>query len=148
MRISERLHALPLVMDSVVTRNTSLFTIMAIKLKSYSAPSSPFTFDLPPDPSSEPTFLPSPPTSWLSARDMKIFGARPLTSTSEIGLVRCQECGKPLLKSFIAEHSGDFLSFPLPLKPFSRRMFCIFRHMCRCSCWGEEASERKDRPRR
>lgn len=88
---------------------------MAIKLKSYSAPSSPFTFDLPSDPSSEPAFLPSPPTSWLSARDMKIFGARPLTSTSEIGLVRCQECGKPLLKSFIAEHSGDFLPFPLEL---------------------------------
>ena len=53
---------------------------------------------------------------------MKIFGARPLTSTSEIGLVRCQECGKPLLKSFIAEHSGDFLFFSLPLKLFSRRM--------------------------
>jgi SAGA-associated factor 73 len=35
---------------------------------------------------------------------MKLFGAQPLTS--DIGLVKCKECEKPVLKSFIAEHSG------------------------------------------
>jgi SAGA-associated factor 73 len=51
-------------------------------------------------------FLPSPPTSWLSAKDMKIFGAAPLVSSTEIGIVRCRECQKPVLKSAVAEHAG------------------------------------------
>ena len=50
--------------------------------------------------------LPSPPTSWLSAKDMKMFGAAPLVSSKEIGIVRCRECQKPLLKSAIVDHAG------------------------------------------
>lgn len=50
--------------------------------------------------------LPSPPTAWLSAKDMKMFGAAPLESSAEIGIVRCRECQKPILTSAIAEHAG------------------------------------------
>lgn len=53
----------------------------------------------------EPTSLPSPPTSWLSARDMKMFGAQPLKS--DIGIVKCLECNKPILKSAVAEHASE-----------------------------------------
>ncbi|KAJ7224431.1 SCA7, zinc-binding domain-containing protein [Mycena pura] len=59
----------------------------------------------PPSPPEDAASLPSPPTSWLSARDMKLFGAQPLTSTSDIGLVKCNECDKPILRSFMAEHA-------------------------------------------
>ncbi|KAH9479590.1 SAGA-associated factor 73 [Psilocybe cubensis] len=79
---------------------------MTLKLKPSSAPSTPFSWDIPsPSASSEAGVPLSPPTSWLPARDMKIFGARPLTSTSDIGLVKCGDCGKPILRSFILEHS-------------------------------------------
>jgi SAGA-associated factor 73 len=37
---------------------------------------------------------------------MKLFGSQPLTSTSDIGLVKCKDCDKPVLRSFMAEHSG------------------------------------------
>lgn len=53
--------------------------------------------------------LPSPPTSWLSAKDMKIFGAAPLISSTDIGIVRCKECQKPVLKSAFTEHAGTFV---------------------------------------
>ncbi|KAK7030636.1 SAGA-associated factor 73, partial [Favolaschia claudopus] len=56
-------------------------------------------------PPGDPASLPSPPTSWLSARDMKLFGSQPLTSTSDIGLVKCKDCDKPILRSFMAEHA-------------------------------------------
>nr|GAT42975.1 predicted protein [Mycena chlorophos] len=66
---------------------------------------SPFSWDnLPSSPSSDVPSLPSPPTAWLPARDMKLYGAHPLTSTSEIGLVKCKDCDKPILRSFMAEH--------------------------------------------
>ncbi|KAJ7355450.1 SCA7, zinc-binding domain-containing protein [Mycena albidolilacea] len=79
---------------------------MPLKLKP-SEPASPFSWDaLPPSsPPENPASLPSPPTSWLSARDMKLFGSQPLTSTSDIGLVKCKDCDKPILRSFIAEHA-------------------------------------------
>lgn len=54
---------------------------------------------------SESTSLPSPPTSWLSARDMKMFGAQPLKS--DIGVVKCLECDKPILRSAVAEHASE-----------------------------------------
>ncbi|TFY56667.1 hypothetical protein EVG20_g8840 [Dentipellis fragilis] len=84
---------------------------MTLKLKP--SPSPPvFSFD---DlPSSPPPFSPStsallsPPTSWLSARDMKIFGADPLRSASDIGIVQCKDCDKPILRSAAAEHAGGF----------------------------------------
>ncbi|KAF9556664.1 SCA7-domain-containing protein [Agrocybe pediades] len=76
---------------------------MTIKLKPSPAPTSPFTWDIP-SPSSSSEVPPSPPTTWLPARDMKVFGALPLTSTTEIGLVKCKDCGKPILRSFILEH--------------------------------------------
>ena len=68
---------------------------MTLKLKpSPSPPASPFTWDL--SPPSPPTHdlerPPSPPTSWLSARDMKTFGAEPLVQ--EVGIVKCKDCRK------------------------------------------------------
>ncbi|GLB41967.1 putative SCA7, zinc-binding domain [Lyophyllum shimeji] len=84
---------------------------MTLKLKpsspsSSSAPSSPFSWHVDPSPA-EFSSLPSPPTSWLSARDMKLFGAQPLTSASDIGVVKCKECHKPILRSFMAEHADN-----------------------------------------
>ena len=37
---------------------------------------------------------------------MKLFGVRPLTSISDTGLVKCEECGKPILRSFMVDHAG------------------------------------------
>ncbi|KAF8957442.1 SCA7, zinc-binding domain-containing protein [Flammula alnicola] len=84
---------------------------MTLKLKPSPVPLSPFSWDVPSPSSSSDTAPPaSPPTSWLSARDMKVFGARPLTSTSDIGLVKCNECGKPVLRSFMVEHAENCAS--------------------------------------
>ncbi len=81
---------------------------MTLKLKpSPSPPASPFKWDIPPPspPTHEPSDRPpSPPTSWLSARDMKVFGAEPLAQ--EIGIVKCKDCLKPVLRSAILEHAG------------------------------------------
>ncbi|KAJ7443840.1 hypothetical protein FB451DRAFT_1189869 [Mycena latifolia] len=65
---------------------------MTLKLKP-SEPTSPFSWEnlrppSSPDSDPGPASLPSSPTSRLSARDMKLFGAQPLTSTSDIGLVK------------------------------------------------------------
>ncbi|KAH7916095.1 SCA7-domain-containing protein [Hygrophoropsis aurantiaca] len=84
---------------------------MTLKLKRSSNSPPPFSWDaltpppinLPPVTSAEVASLPSPPTSWLSARDMKIFGAEPLRS--DIGVVRCADCDKPILRSAIADHA-------------------------------------------
>ena len=45
---------------------------------------------------------------------MKIFGADPLKSTSEIGIVQCKDCAKPILRSAVAEHAGAVVSFWSP----------------------------------
>ncbi|KAI6105623.1 SCA7-domain-containing protein [Pisolithus sp. B1] len=83
---------------------------MALKLKRVSNSPSPFSWESlsPPRPctplsDAQIAQLPSPPTSWLSARDMKIFGAEPLKL--DIGVVRCSECDKPVLRSAISEHT-------------------------------------------
>ncbi|KAH6916236.1 SCA7, zinc-binding domain-containing protein [Coprinopsis sp. MPI-PUGE-AT-0042] len=76
------------------------------KLKPPSNPPSPFKWDLP-SPTISPkeiVSLPQPPTAWLSARDMKLFGSEPLTYLSEIGVSKCKDCGKPVLRSCVAEH--------------------------------------------
>lgn len=89
---------------------------MTLKLTLKLSPSpAPLSFDnLPPTPppTSPPLSLSalSPPTSWLTARDMKIFGADPLKSTSEIGIVQCKDCAKPILRSVAAEHAGELTS--------------------------------------
>ncbi|PPQ63309.1 hypothetical protein CVT24_006754 [Panaeolus cyanescens] len=80
---------------------------MTLKLKPSPSPSAPFSWDIPKTPSPAPENLTSAPTSWLEARDMKIFGARPLTSTTDIGVVKCKECGKPILRSAAAEHADN-----------------------------------------
>ncbi|KAI9440603.1 SCA7-domain-containing protein [Lactarius indigo] len=86
---------------------------MTLKLRLKQSPSpTPLVFDnLPPTPppSSPPVSLSAlpPPTSWLTARDMKIFGADPLKSTSEIGIVQCKDCAKPILRSAAAEHADN-----------------------------------------
>jgi len=46
--------------------------------------------------------LPSPPTAWLSARDMKVFGSTPLKE--QIGIVKCKQCDRPVLRSAFADH--------------------------------------------
>ncbi|KAJ3564106.1 hypothetical protein NP233_g8514 [Leucocoprinus birnbaumii] len=79
---------------------------MTLKLKPESKSPSPFSWDIPSPSSLEPSSLPSPPTSWLSARDMKLYGSRPLTSTSEIGVIKCKDCSKPILRSFASEHAS------------------------------------------
>ncbi|KAF7770632.1 hypothetical protein Agabi119p4_6606 [Agaricus bisporus var. burnettii] len=79
---------------------------MTIRLKPDSSPPSPFSWDIHPPSPPSPAALPSPPTSWLSAKDMKLYGSRPLSSTSDIGVVKCKDCAKPILRSFISEHSN------------------------------------------
>ncbi|KAG2754728.1 SCA7-domain-containing protein [Suillus brevipes Sb2] len=84
---------------------------MTLKLKRTSHSPSPFLWEAlsPPRASSpnapEVTGLPPPPTSWLSARDMKIFGAQPLRA--DIGVVRCADCDKPILRSAVSEHISN-----------------------------------------
>jgi hypothetical protein len=86
---------------------------MILKLRESSSPepNSPFSWDkvpVSPQPSSsaeDAVNPPSPPTQWLSARDMKVFGASPLKST--VGLVKCKDCEKPVLRSAMAEHAGE-----------------------------------------
>ncbi|KDQ27023.1 hypothetical protein PLEOSDRAFT_1066313 [Pleurotus ostreatus PC15] len=81
---------------------------MTLRLKPASPPASPFSWGRSsPSPPLNPAELSSPPTIWLSARDMKLFGVQPLTSTSDIGLVRCRECEKPVLRSYIGEHADN-----------------------------------------
>ncbi|EJD43779.1 SCA7-domain-containing protein [Auricularia subglabra TFB-10046 SS5] len=82
---------------------------MALRLKfPPSQPSSaPFDFDAP-SPGSQTTDdgnanLPSPPTAWLPAKDMKIYGAEPLKD--QPGFVRCPECSKTILKSAMTDHT-------------------------------------------
>ncbi|KZT27842.1 SCA7-domain-containing protein [Neolentinus lepideus HHB14362 ss-1] len=78
---------------------------MALKLKP--APSSSaFSWDTASEASySDVASAPSPPTAWLSARDMKVFGSEPLKP--EVGVVKCKECAKPVLQSSAADHAGS-----------------------------------------
>ncbi|OSD05530.1 SCA7-domain-containing protein [Trametes coccinea BRFM310] len=82
---------------------------MTLKLRpTPSPPASPFSWDLPARSPSSPGAVdnpPSPPTSWLTARDMKMFGAQPLEQ--EIGLVKCKDCYKPVLRSAILDHADN-----------------------------------------
>ncbi|KAF5362249.1 hypothetical protein D9756_002529 [Leucocoprinus leucothites] len=79
---------------------------MTLKLKPESNPPSPFTWEIPPPSPPEPSSLPSPPAAWLLAKDMKLYGSRPLSSTSDIGVVKCKDCSKPILRSFVSEHAS------------------------------------------
>ena len=86
---------------------------MTLKLRASSSPdpASPFSWEKQPDspqptdPQSSAANAPSPPTQWLSARDMKVFGASPLSTT--VGIVKCKDCQKPVLRSAMAEHAGE-----------------------------------------
>ncbi|KAH8104130.1 SCA7-domain-containing protein [Cristinia sonorae] len=81
---------------------------MPVKLKpSPSASPQPFSWDNVPSPSPPPnrTTEIMPPTQWLSALDMKTFGAEPLKY--EIGIMKCKECGKPVLQSAVSEHADN-----------------------------------------
>ncbi|TFK17321.1 SCA7-domain-containing protein [Coprinopsis marcescibilis] len=77
-----------------------------LKLKPLSNPPSPFKWDISPPPITlkEISTLQSPPAAWLSGRDMKLFGSQPLSNLSDIGIVKCKDCDKPVLRSFAAEH--------------------------------------------
>ncbi|KAI0675745.1 SCA7, zinc-binding domain-containing protein [Trametes maxima] len=81
---------------------------MTLKLKpSPSPPASAFSWEALPrtPPPHDSEQLASPPTAWLTARDMKTFGAEPLTQ--EIGIVKCRECFKPILRSAILDHADN-----------------------------------------
>lgn len=87
--------------------------VTALRLKRTSHSPSPFSWDSltiprcsPPLTEAQVAELPSPPTSWLSARDMKIFGVEPLRS--DIGVVRCSDCDKPVLRTAISDHASEF----------------------------------------
>lgn len=84
---------------------------MSLKLKRDTESPAAFSWDAlptsPPAHSENVASLPSPPTSWLSARDMKMFGAQPLKS--DIGIVKCKDCDKPVLQSAMVEHAGEQL---------------------------------------
>jgi SAGA-associated factor 73 len=83
---------------------------MTLKLKRTTDSPPPFNWDAlvpSPPPYDLPELSTSPPTSWLSARDMKMFGAQPLRS--DIGIVKCNLCDKPVLRSAIAEHAGEYI---------------------------------------
>lgn len=87
---------------------------MTLKLRASSSPDpiSPFSWDnVPsspprPTPPAEPS---SPPTQWLRARDMKVFGASPLRDT--VGIVKCKDCDKAVLRSAMIEHAGRWIWF-------------------------------------
>ncbi|KDQ61757.1 hypothetical protein JAAARDRAFT_150675 [Jaapia argillacea MUCL 33604] len=79
---------------------------MTLKLKPSPGPTPAFSWDHFSNVSSPgPSSVPSPPTSWLSARDMKTFGSEPLKN--EVGIVKCRECGKPILQSAAADHAEN-----------------------------------------
>ncbi|SJL03581.1 uncharacterized protein ARMOST_06938 [Armillaria ostoyae] len=65
----------------------------------------PFSWDAPVHPPPADLAAPVPPTAWLPYHTMKIFGAQPLTSTTDLGVVRCKDCEKPILRSCFSEHS-------------------------------------------
>ncbi|KAF6761460.1 SCA7, zinc-binding domain-containing protein [Ephemerocybe angulata] len=77
-----------------------------LRLRPLSNPPSPFSWDSSPPPitTKELSSLASPPTAWLSARDMKIFGCQPMSSLSDLGVIKCKECEKPVLRSCMSEH--------------------------------------------
>jgi hypothetical protein len=83
---------------------------MSLKLKppTSTTPLQPFSWDnLPTSPgaSSASDVPQSPPTTWLNSKDdMKMFGAEPLRE--EVGIVKCRDCDKPVLKCAIMEHIG------------------------------------------
>ncbi|KAI0820794.1 SCA7-domain-containing protein [Trametes gibbosa] len=82
---------------------------MTLKLKpSSSPPASPFSWEVSPQTPASRHSLdppPSPPTAWLNARDMKTFGAEPLEL--QVGIVKCKDCLKPILRSAAQEHAGQ-----------------------------------------
>ncbi|KAF8631870.1 hypothetical protein AX15_002140 [Amanita polypyramis BW_CC] len=80
---------------------------MVLKLKPYSNPPSPFSWRAlsPASTSSDNAALHSPPTAWLPAQDMKLYGAQPLTSASDIGLVKCKDCEKTILRTCMIDHA-------------------------------------------
>lgn len=87
-----------------------LATTMTITLRPSPGPSSPFTWDNIPSPGSSTDnesplqSPPSPPTAWLSASDMKMYGDEPLKH--HVGIVKCSDCGKPVLRSAFLDHIG------------------------------------------
>jgi hypothetical protein len=80
---------------------------MTLRLKPVPSPPPPFSWDIPPPSPPDAAALPSSPAAWLSAKDMRLYGSHPLSSTSDIGVVKCKDCAKPVLRSFISDHSSQ-----------------------------------------
>jgi len=106
--------------DYVATTNPNYFCalysgikIMALKLKPSPSPP-PFQFEnMGTEPSAAttpPANPPTPPTVWISVRDMHIYGSAPLRNASDIGIVQCNDCTKAILRSALTEHAGALYS--------------------------------------
>ena len=74
---------------------------------------------------------------------MKTFGSEPLKQ--EVGIVKCKECGKPVLQSAMADHAG---TFTVILCHMYVSITLTFRELCEDSCWREERCEGKGRSHR
>jgi SAGA-associated factor 73 len=79
---------------------------MSLTLRPLSSSPEPFSWNVPspPDPPSDAASLPDAPTTWLSSKDMKVFGARPMKNDQ--GIIRCNDCLKAIQKSGVGEHLG------------------------------------------
>ena len=75
----------------------------------------PFDWDasLSPSPPPDHSLSGPAPTAWLETTDMKIYGAEPISSTSDIGVVRCKDCAKPILRSCFLDHTCAIIFFSL-----------------------------------
>jgi hypothetical protein len=80
---------------------------MALVLRSPTSPSpEPFSWNVPspPAPLTDGVGLPEAPTTWLSSKDMKMYGSDPMKNDG--GVFKCKDCKKPILRSAVGEHVG------------------------------------------
>lgn len=87
---------------------------MTIKLKPSppGTPAAPFSWDdlpssPPGPPESELEDVATPPMHWLDGKDMRMFGSEPLRP--QVAILKCKDCGKPILESAMADHVENCL---------------------------------------
>jgi SAGA-associated factor 73 len=77
---------------------------MGLKLRDTPESTSPFSWDVTVPHLGDPSTLPEAPTSWMTMREMRIYSSEPLKN--DVGIVKCKECNKPVLRSAVKEHLG------------------------------------------
>ena len=110
--------------------STSLSMTVRLRLSPDASPAPPFSWDnvpTSPPPPSDTSTPGTPPTQWLSATDMKVFGAEPLKSP--YALIKCGACGKPVLESAIGEHAGKRAC----IRVGGRQHFSLFLSLDNCA---------------